>query len=330
MYPEKKGGSHKMARPQQNWGLLTLLTRWASIWTMPNTASPKSEPPCGRALYTTPAPFATGGQKIKDFPYVPWAERCEIYTSRGICTELVGANLIRNKCFFIDFQSVALQLKDICMAICGTHARAWGSVGLSIMKPCGAPQPRQTARQTAQQDRWVPLSHLDCFHWNFMCKMYKKQRRCLGSVLFINSVLTVNFFFWLEKSVKLIIVTWFQVKRHWFSHCYSELILVLCPANERRHYKVTPSLIGWAQSQNQRYYCTWNYMTSHRKQPRPLADAHINFNSLRPSEAIWWHRSGSTLAQVRACCLTAPGHYLNQCWYIISEVWWHFSEDNSQ
>ena len=52
MYPEKKGGSHKMARTQQNWGLLTLLTRWASIWTMPNTASPKSEPPCGRAVYT--------------------------------------------------------------------------------------------------------------------------------------------------------------------------------------------------------------------------------------------------------------------------------------
>ena len=52
MYPEKKGGSHKMARPRQNWGLLTLLTRRASIWTMPNTASPKSEPPCGRAVYT--------------------------------------------------------------------------------------------------------------------------------------------------------------------------------------------------------------------------------------------------------------------------------------
>ena len=52
MYPEKKGGSHKMARLQQNWGLLTLVTRWASIWTMPNTASSKSEPPCGRAVYT--------------------------------------------------------------------------------------------------------------------------------------------------------------------------------------------------------------------------------------------------------------------------------------
>ena len=32
MYPEKKGGSHKMARPQQNWGLLTLLNKvWDEI-----------------------------------------------------------------------------------------------------------------------------------------------------------------------------------------------------------------------------------------------------------------------------------------------------------
>ena len=29
------------------------------------------------------------------------------------------------------------------------------------------------------------------------------------------------------------------------------LILCLCPANERRHYKVTPSLIGWAQTKNE-------------------------------------------------------------------------------
>ena len=27
----------------------------------------------------------------------------------------------------------------------------------------------------------------------------------------------------------------------------------------------------------------------------------------------WRQRSGSTLAQVMACCLTAPSHYLNQC-----------------
>ena len=43
-------------------------------------------------------------------------------------------------------------------------------------------------------------------------------------------------------------------------------------------------------------------------------------NSLRPSDAIWRHRSGSTLAQVMAWCLTAPSHYLNQCWLIISKV----------
>ena len=49
-------------------------------------------------------------------------------------------------------------------------------------------------------------------------------------------------------------------------------------------------------------------------------------NSLRPSDAIWWHRSGSTLAQVMACCLTAPSHYLNQCWLItcIKNVYFHW------
>ena len=50
-------------------------------------------------------------------------------------------------------------------------------------------------------------------------------------------------------------------------------------------------------------------------------------NSLWPSDAIWWHKSGSTLAQVVACCLTAPSHYLNQCW-LISQVQWRSSHGN--
>ena len=54
----------------------------------------------------------------------------------------------------------------------------------------------------------------------------------------------------------------------------------------------------------------------------------LTINSLRPSDAIWWRRSGLTLAQVMACCLMAPSHYLNQCWLIISEVQWHPSENN--
>ena len=49
----------------------------------------------------------------------------------------------------------------------------------------------------------------------------------------------------------------------------------------------------------------------------------VSFNSLWPSDANWWQRFGSTLAQVMACCLAAPSHYLNQCWFIISEVQRH-------
>ena len=37
-------------------------------------------------------------------------------------------------------------------------------------------------------------------------------------------------------------------------------------------------------------------------------------NSLWPRDIIWWHKSGSILAQVMTWCLMAPGHYLNQCW----------------
>ena len=54
---------------------------------------------------------------------------------------------------------------------------------------------------------------------------------------------------------------------------------------------------------------------------------HWLVNSLWPSDAIWPQRSGSTLAQVMACCLMAPSHYLNQCWLIFILVPWHSSED---
>ena len=53
-----------------------------------------------------------------------------------------------------------------------------------------------------------------------------------------------------------------------------------------------------------------------------------NLNSLWPSDIIWWQEFGSTLTQVMACCLTAPSHYLNQSWLIISEVLEHSPESN--
>ena len=43
-------------------------------------------------------------------------------------------------------------------------------------------------------------------------------------------------------------------------------------------------------------------------------------NSLWPIDTIWRHISVSTLAQVMACCVTAPSHYLNQCSLPILEV----------
>ena len=47
-------------------------------------------------------------------------------------------------------------------------------------------------------------------------------------------------------------------------------------------------------------------------------------NSLWPSDAMWQHRSGSTLVQVLACCLKAPSHGLNQNWHISKVQWGQF------
>ena len=53
----------------------------------------------------------------------------------------------------------------------------------------------------------------------------------------------------------------------------------------------------------------------------------IIINIFWPNKAMWQHISKSILAEVMACCLTAPSHYLNQCW-LISKVQWHSSEMN--
>ena len=54
----------------------------------------------------------------------------------------------------------------------------------------------------------------------------------------------------------------------------------------------------------------------------------FEINSLWPSDTIWCYWTLSTLAEVMACCLTAPSHYLIQSWYIISEVLWHSPESS--
>ena len=49
------------------------------------------------------------------------------------------------------------------------------------------------------------------------------------------------------------------------------------------------------------------------------------FSSLSSSDVIWWHKSGSTLAQVVACILMVTTRYLNQCWLVISMAPQHSS-----
>ena len=52
-----------------------------------------------------------------------------------------------------------------------------------------------------------------------------------------------------------------------------------------------------------------------------------NCNPLRSNVVAWQHRSESTLAQLMTC-LTAPIHYLDQSWEVISEVLWHSHRRN--
>ena len=60
------------------------------------------------------------------------------------------------------------------------------------------------------------------------------------------------------------------------------------------------------------YFVIWVYM-------HDTETAHHNQRCL-----VWWHSSGSTMAQVMAWCLTASSHYLNQCW--LPFILWHSPE----
>ena len=46
---------------------------------------------------------------------------------------------------------------------------------------------------------------------------------------------------------------------------------------------------------------------------RPRLTIHCSIGERHLIVATWRHGFGATLAQVMACCLMAPSHYLNQC-----------------
>ena len=61
---------------------------------------------------------------------------------------------------------------------------------------------------------------------------------CVKSLQFILKPNTLRFHLWVPESHEL----------QWLNHMIAGLILGLHPTNERRRYKVTPSLIGWVQA----------------------------------------------------------------------------------
>ena len=65
-----------------------------------------------------------------------------------------------------------------------------------------------------------------------------------------------------------------------------------------------------------------------------LIEKCYKFNSLMPSDAIWRQGYWTSLAQVMACRLTAPIHYLKQCWLIVNctlrnKLWWNFNQNSN-
>ena len=66
-------------------------------------------------------------------------------------------------------------------------------------------------------------------------------------------------------------------------------------------------VMAWCRQATSHYLSQWR--------PRSLSSYGFtrpqwSFYWLDPSDAIWWHTSGLMLAQVMACCLMAPSHYL--------------------
>ena len=126
---------------------------------------------------------------------------------------------------------------------------------------------------------------------------------------------------WVKSQVKWI---WLQVSRSHDSHIKSlRMWLRLCEVCFQGHmndiwnpWQTWPWFLLNEVSRSQEW---------HSEYLKNMAKIFVKYfcqslNSSWLSDVIRWHRSGSKLAQVMACCLTAPNHYLNQHLSIISDM----------
>ena len=78
-----------------------------------------------------------------------------------------------------------------------------------------------------------------------------------------------------------------QLRMNFMLWSNTGLILGLHPANERRRYKVTPSLIGWAQTYNQPRNSTYLYGRASEERWRNATREFRLLNTLRPEQNDW-------------------------------------------
>ena len=129
-----------------------------------------------------------------------------------------------------------------------------------------------------------------------------------------------------------------QVKRHHVSESeYCSLVILYKGTRASADSKLIDTIHVIPQSREIKQRVPMCLICTHECPFHPLnhclREPLAWFNSLWPSDSMWQHRFRLTLAQVMACCLTAPSHYLNQHW-LISEVQWqspsgNFSRDTS-
>ena len=101
-------------------------------------------------------------------------------------------------------------------------------------------------------------------NWEYNVESWYRYNQMLMPEIYPKSIVcrpvdSYNASVWYELLVCFPIPSWKDVSLrhdHWCMYMWAALILGLRPANERRRYFVTTSLIGWAQAKNQPWWVT--------------------------------------------------------------------------
>ena len=105
---------------------------------------------------------------------------------------------------------------------------------------------------------------------------------------------------------------WENHTRSWLVHKFRILILIMQSGHSfafSMSYNGMSKIVTWLDD-NFSWWTNMYFFTKFYELTNPLWNGSLSL------------RTGSTLAHVMACCLTAPSHYLNQCWLIISKILW--------